>query len=106
VVALEKRGERNYFEFQIDKAKKFQKVGPVSLSVRKVDFKRKYYDMQMLVEDQTLEKKHVNLYEPVMIRLADQPQPLELVVNEVSKDRVKGYLSAPKYKNSELASTK
>lgn len=106
LVALQKRGERNYFEFTIDKSKKFQKVGPVSLSLRKADTKHKYFDVQMLVEDQTLEKKHINLFEPVMFRLTDQPQALELVVNEITKDQVKGYLSAPKYKNSELASTR
>ncbi len=57
----------------------------------------------MLVDDIRLDKKHVNLYEPVWITLADRTQPLELVVNQISKDSVAGYLTEPKYKKSELA---
>ena len=104
LVALEKRGERNYFEFQLDKSKNFQRVGPISLSLRKVDFKKKHYDLSMMVDDFQLQKKNVNLFEPVWVTLSDRPQPVELVVNEVHKDQIKGYISEPKYKKSELAS--
>ena len=54
------------------------------------------------MDDRQLEKKHVNLYEPLMFTLADRPQPVELVVNQINKDQVKGYVSEPKYKKSEL----
>lgn len=104
LVALQKRGQRNYFEFQLGKSKQFQKIGPLSVSLRSVNFKHKNYDMNVLVDDQQLEKKHVSVYEPVMIRPVGQSQPLELVVNEVSKNQVKGYVSSPKYSESELAS--
>lgn len=103
LVALEKRGERNYIEFQLDKSKEFQRVGPISLSLRKVDFKKKHYDLAMMVDDFQLQKKNVNLFEPVWITLSDRPQPVELVVNEIHKDLIKGYISEPKYKKSELA---
>ncbi len=102
VVTLQKRGERNYYEFQLDKSKQFQRVGPLSLSLRKANLKRKSYDLAMMVDDNQLQKKSVNLYEPVWINLADRPQPLELVVNQISKDEIKGYLSEPKYKKAEL----
>jgi hypothetical protein len=105
LVALEKRGERNYFEFQLDKSKDFQRVGPISLSLRKVDFKRKHYDLAMMVDDFQLQKKSVNLFEPVWITLSDRPQPVELVVNEIHKDEIKGYISEPKYRKSELAAS-
>lgn len=105
LVALEKRGERNFYEFQLDKSKQFQRVGPISLSLRKVNTKHRSYDMTMLVEDQQLQKKGVNQFEPVLITVPDRPQPLELVVNEVHKNQIKGYLSEPKYKKSELASS-
>jgi flagellar biosynthesis chaperone FliJ len=102
LVMLQKRGERNFYEFQIDKSKQFQRVGPLSLSLRKADFKRKSYDLAMMVDDNQLQKKGVNLYEPVWINLADRPQPLELVVNQISKNEIKGYLSEPKYKKADL----
>lgn len=105
LVALEKRGARDYHEFQLTKSKRFQRVGSISLSLRKVNAKHKSYNLAMIVDDFTLEKKNVNLYEPVVITLSDRPQPLELVVNKVSKDEVEGYLSEPKYKKSDLATT-
>ena len=103
LVVLQKRGERNYYEFQIDKSKEFQTVGPFRVSVRKVNVKQGYYDVVLMVDDRQLQKKHVNLYEPLMFTLADRPQPVELVVNQVSKNQVKGYVSEPKYRKSELA---
>lgn len=102
LVDLEKRGERNYYEFTLDKSKQFHRVGPLSVSLRKANAKHKSYDMNMLVDDNQLQKKSVNLFEPVWINLADRPQPLELVVNKIDKDHIEGYVSEPKYKKSEL----
>lgn len=100
---LQKRGERNYYEFQMDKSKQFHAAGPLSLSLRKVNFKQGSYDLVLMVDDRQLEKKRVNLYEPLMFTLADRPQPVELVVNQINKNQVKGYVSEPRYKKSELA---
>jgi hypothetical protein len=103
LATLQKRGERNYYEFQTDKSKQFHAAGPLGLSLRKVNVKQGYYDLVLVVDDRQLEKKHVNLYEPLMFTLADRPQPVELVVNQINKNQVKGYVSEPKYKKSELA---
>ncbi len=102
LVALEKRGERNYYEFDLSKSKEFQRTGPILLSLRKADTKHKHYDLAMLVEDNKLTKKKVNLYEPVWIHRSDDPQPVQVVVNRIEKNHVHGYVSAPKYKQSEL----
>lgn len=104
VIALRKRGETNIYEFHLDKSKEFHVVGPVTVSLRSTNPKHKTYDVAMIVEDNQINKKHVNLYEPIWIRLSDRPQAVELVVNRVDKDRISGYLSEPKYKRSELAS--
>jgi hypothetical protein len=100
LVELQKRGERNYYEFQMDKSKQFQKVGPISVSLRKANIKRKSYDLAMLVDDVQIQKKSVNLFEPVWISIEDRPQPLELVVNQVHKDQIAGYLSEPKFRSA------
>jgi hypothetical protein len=105
LVMLQKRGERNYYEFHLNKTKGFQRVGPLSVSLRKVNFKRKSYNLAMIVDDAELNKKSVNLYEPVLITLSDRPQPLELVVNRINKNQVDGYVSEPKYKKSELTAS-
>ena len=102
LVALEKRGERSYFEFDLVKSKQYQRIGPMSLSLRKLDAKHKNYDLAMLVDDNELNKKKVNLYEPVWIH-AEAGQPVQIVVNRIEKNSVHGYISAPKYKESELA---
>ncbi len=99
LVALEQKGERSYFEFDLTKAKHFQRLGPVGLSLRKADAKHKNYDLAMVVDDNQISKKHVNLYEPVWIVGTDTAQ-VQVVVNKIDKDHVHGYVSAPKYTQS------
>jgi len=102
VVALQRRGERNYYEFQLIKSKEFKRIGPLSLSLRKVNTKRKSYDLALFVDDNQMQKKSINLFEPIWINLDDRPQPVQLVVNQIGKDQIQGYISEPKYKKSEL----
>jgi len=97
LVALEQRGERNYFEFDLTRAKKFEHAGPIMISLRKADPKHKHYDLVMVVDDNQLTKKNVNLYEPVWIHTGDDTQPVQIVVNKIDKDHIHGYVSAPKY---------
>ncbi len=103
LVTLEKRGERSYFEFDLSKSKQFQRVGPLTLSLRKADTKHKSYDVAMIVDDNELQKRKVNLYEPIWIHTDSDSQPVQIIVNRIDKDTVHGYISAPKYKPSELA---
>jgi hypothetical protein len=43
-----------------------------------------------------VEKRDRSINEPVQLYVAGNRQPEEIVINEVSKDEVKGYLSMPK----------
>lgn len=104
LVLLQKKGERNYYEFDIQKSKQFHHEGPVGISLRKANTKHQYADLQLMVEDQDLSQKHVNLYQPVTFYRPDSPQPIDVVINNISKDHIHGYVSAPKYRQSELAS--
>ena len=104
LVVLEKRGERNYTEFDISKSKEFQHKGPFGVRLRKTNVKHQYADLELIVDDRNLSQKHVNLYQPVMYYTPDSPQPVEVVINDISKDHIHGYISAPKYRQSELAS--
>ena len=56
-----------------------------------------------MVDDRTLSQKHVNLYQPVMFYMPDNQQAVELVINSITKDHIHGYISSPKYRQSELA---
>ncbi|HEY6944913.1 MAG TPA: hypothetical protein VI431_07210 [Candidatus Acidoferrum sp.] len=103
LVVLQKRGERNYFEFDLTKSKQFQRFGPLTLSLRRTDTKHMNYDLMMVVDDNPLSKKRVNLYEPIWIHAESAGQPVQIVVNKISKNLVHGYISAPKYKEADLA---
>lgn len=102
LVLLEKKGERNYFEFDLDKSGQFQREGPVGIRLRKANTKHQYADLELLVEDFKVSKKHVNIYEPVMSYPGDRKVPVELVINSISKNHIHGYLSEPKYKAGEV----
>jgi hypothetical protein len=102
LVVLEKKGQRNYFEFDLTKSKEFKREGPVGISLRKANEKHGYADLMLMVDDRNLQTKHVNLFQPSMFYEPDRPQPIEIVINEVTKNHIHGYVSAPKYRNSEL----
>jgi len=104
VVLSQKKGEHNYYEFDIDKSKQFSHDGPVGIRLRKANTKHEYADLKLMVEDRDLSQKHVNIYWPVMFYTPDGSQPVALVINGISKDHIHGYVSASKYRQSELAS--
>jgi len=103
LAVLQKKGERNYYEFDLDKSKNFHSTGPVGISLRKANTKHQYADLELLVDDRQLSKKHLNLYEPVVFYPSEERQAVELVINSITKNHVRGYISAAKYKTSELA---
>ncbi len=105
LLVLERRGERNFFEFDLPKSKQFQKAGPIQVSLRKADAKHKNYDVMLLVDDNQLTKKKVNLYEPIWIHRGGDPQPLQVVVNRIDRNHVRGYVSWAKYRESDLAAS-
>jgi hypothetical protein len=105
LVALEKKGERNFYEFDLRKSKQFQREGPIGISLRKSNTKHEYCDLMMIVNDSEVSKKHVNLYEPVLFYPEGFSQPLQVVINSIGKDGARGYVSEPKYKPSELAAS-
>jgi hypothetical protein len=104
LVLLEKKGERNYAEFDLSKSKQFRREGPLELRLKKANTKHQFADLEMMVDDRNLSQKHVNLYQPIMFYTPDSPQPVEVVINDIGKDHIRGYVSAPKYRRSELAS--
>lgn len=103
LVALQKKGERNYYEFDLDKSKQFQRTGPIALSLRKANTKHLYADLEIRVDDMQVSQKHVNLFQPVMFYPPDESRPVELVINSIRHHHIHGYISAPRYSASELA---
>jgi phage-related tail protein len=100
LVELEKKGERSYYEFDMFKAKRFERVGPIEVSLRKTNARHQFCDLHVIVNDRELVKKHVNVYEPVVFYTEQNGQPLQLVINSISKNHMHGYVSGPKYQGS------
>ena len=97
IAALRELGERNYFEFTLAKMNQPQKIGGVAIVVKKVDTKRNRYTIEVVADDKRVEKKDKGVNEPLQFYVASKArQPYELVVNEVKKDQIIGYLSVPK----------
>jgi chromosome segregation ATPase len=96
LAALRALGERNYFEFTLDKVKSPRKVGDIQLVLKKTDPKRSKYTLEVQADDKQVEKRDKTVNEPVQFYLAKARQPYEIVVNEVTKGQITGYLSTPK----------
>ncbi len=95
---LKRRGDRNYFEFTIPKAKTPQRVGPVQIKLNKTDPKKSKYTITVLADDKSIEKKDKTSGEPVQFYMKGSARltPYEIVVFDVAKNQITGYLSAPK----------
>ncbi len=94
---LRRRGDRNYYEFNIKKAKNAQRVGPIQVNLNKTDPKKSKYTMTVVADDRQIEKKDKTSGEPVQFYVgSSRMAPYEIVVFTVGKDQITGYLSTPK----------
>jgi hypothetical protein len=93
---LRELGDRNIYEFTIDKKAGMQKVGDIQLALRKADVKRNRFTVDVLADDKTVQKKDKTTNEPVQFYTSKSRQVYEVVVNRVDKDRITGYLATPK----------
>ena len=96
LAALRELGERNYIEFDLKKKSAPQKVGGIQLTVTKADPKRNRFTLNVIADDKRVEKRDRTINEPVQLYVSGTRQPLEIVVNDVKKDEVVGYLAVPK----------
>jgi uncharacterized protein YlxW (UPF0749 family) len=98
--ALRELGERNYVEFNLQKSKEPQKLGNITVQVKKTDVKRNKFTIDVIADDKRMEKRDRTINEPVQFYVARARQPYELVVNEVKNDRIIGYIATPKAQQS------
>ncbi|HTF23632.1 MAG TPA: hypothetical protein VK937_06890 [Candidatus Limnocylindria bacterium] len=95
---LKRRGDRNYYEFSLQKSKNAQRVGPVQMSLNKTDPKKAKYTVTVIADDKTIEKKDKTSGEPVQfyVKGSSRMAPCEIVVFDVGKNQITGYLATPK----------
>ena len=92
---LRKMGERDYFEFTVERKSPVH-VGGVGLTLTKTNVRRHQFNLDLLADDVHVEKKNRTINEPIFFYVNGSKRPYELVVNEVKQDQVQGYLSTPK----------
>ncbi|MGC9197452.1 MAG: hypothetical protein ACP5E5_00770 [Acidobacteriaceae bacterium] len=96
LVELEHQGDRNYYEFTLTKGAPAKNVGTIKIRLRKVDAKRSKFTLIVSSDDRNIEKKDRNIDEPIQFYSGKTPQLFEIVVNDMTKKTVTGYLSTPK----------
>jgi hypothetical protein len=96
LASLKRAGLREYYEFDLRKAKAPSPVGPVAIRLKDADAKRHKFNLVLVVDDLSIEKKDKTLLEPVQFYRKGSRSLNELVVFAVEKDRITGYLSTPK----------
>ena len=92
---LKHKGDRNIYEFTLSKGHS-QPVGTVSLELKKADRKKGKFTLNVLADDRTIEKKDRTLFEPMQFYTGRDKLLYEVVVMTVDKDKITGYMSAPK----------
>ncbi len=93
---LKHKGDRNYYEFSLQKGAKPTLLATIKLQLKKVDDKHSRYTLNVSADDRNIEKKDKGLDEPVQFYTGKNPVLYELVVNSMEKNKVSGYLSTPK----------
>jgi hypothetical protein len=96
LAALKKLGERNYFDINLGKTKAPVRIGDILLQLKKADTKKNRYTVDVVADDKKVEKKEKGVNEPVQFYTSKARQPYEIVINEVKKDQIVGYLATPK----------
>jgi chromosome segregation ATPase len=93
---LKHKGDRNYFEFTLQRGAKPTLLSTITVQLKRLDNKRGKYTLDVSADDRNIEKKDKNLDEPIQFYTGKNPVLFEIVVNNMDKNSVSGYLSTPK----------
>ena len=88
--------DRDYYNFELQRSGGVMKVFSVSMMLKNTDFKNQRYHVEIVADGRRLNKKRVNVNEPIFFYVEGQKKPYEILVNRVDKKFVVGYLSVPK----------
>ena len=93
---LKALGDRKYTEFSLQRDKTPVKVETVSLLLKKTDPSHHRFSLEVYADDLTIQKKDKTVNEPLQFYIREMKQPYEIVINDVHKDAVRGYLAVPR----------
>jgi hypothetical protein len=96
IASLRRMSERDRVRFQLNRSKEMQRVADIQLRLRDTDVKRNKFTLEILADDKKFVKKDRQVAEPMMFYMGETAQPYELVITQMDKDSVSGYLARPK----------
>jgi hypothetical protein len=96
LVALAHKTDRDYFEFTLPRKGSKEKVGGVTIALAKTDTKRNRFTVDLIFDDKRVQQRDRGLMEPVFFYVGGAASPVELVVNQLAKDKISGYVSTPR----------
>ena len=102
---LRRMGQRDYFEFTVQRKSGATKVGTIQIQLKDTNTRKNRYTINVLADDNSFEKKDRSVNEPIFFYTGVTRQAIELVVNKVTKSTATGYLSVPKATAATSAST-
>src|SRR5436309_14725389 len=102
---LRRMGQRDYFEFTVQRKGGATKVGAIRIELKDTNTKKNRYTINVLADDNGFEKKDRSVNEPIFFYTGGTRAATELVVNKVTKSTATGYLSVPKAGGATSAST-
>jgi hypothetical protein len=89
-----------YLQFDLVKTKVPQRIGDISLALRKADPKESRFTLDVYADQKMIQNRDRAIDEPMRLYFTGTRDPYEIVVTEVKKDEVIGYIAAPKLKVS------
>lgn len=92
---LRHMGDRNIYQFTLQKGRKLA-VSTVALELKKADEKHSKFTLTVYADDKEIAKKDRNLDEPIQFYTGKDHLLYELVVNNIAKNQVQGYIATPK----------
>ncbi|MDE3178350.1 MAG: hypothetical protein KGM47_01715 [Acidobacteriota bacterium] len=104
IVALQKLGSRDYYEFTLNKNEK-KTVASVALTLKHASDRHHTYNVDMFYNDMKITRKNLAIDQPVFFAPKYTHNFYEMVVYQVGPNWVKGYISTPKGALQEVASS-
>jgi hypothetical protein len=95
IVALQKLGQRDYYEFELAKNES-KVVAGVTLVLKKTNLKHHIFNVDMVYNDMRVTRKDLAIDSPVFFAPRDSHEFYELVVYQLGPGLAKGYISTPK----------
>lgn len=95
LAARQASAARDIFEFAIKKTGKPKELAGVSILLLQADSKRSRYSVEIVAGGRKIEANNRTAHEPIRLYTGARA-PLELVVNEVRKDEIRGFVSVPR----------